>query len=98
MDIQRMTEAEWAEAERRHRAALEPITSASLARRGTGVKHPVYDFLFTYFSYPPSKLLRYHPGPSVTIEPDLKASQLPHYIEAGHYVLEEGGYKLNVAG
>ncbi len=34
-------------------------------RRQAGRKHPVEDFLFTYYSYRPNQLRRWHPGPGV---------------------------------
>ncbi|MEH1014526.1 3-methyladenine DNA glycosylase [Micromonospora sp. CPCC 206060] len=38
-----------------------------LARRRSGVKHPVEDFLFTYYSHRPAQLRRWHPGAGVTL-------------------------------
>jgi hypothetical protein len=45
-----------------HRARLSPYVEPHLARRAAGVKHPVHDFLFTYYSQRPAQLLRWHPG------------------------------------
>ncbi len=36
-------------------------------RSGRGEKHPVEDFLFTYYSYKPSVLRRWHPGAGVEL-------------------------------
>src|SRR3954470_15796024 len=33
-----------------------------LQRRRQGVAHPVWDFLFTYYSETPGRLRRWHPG------------------------------------
>jgi hypothetical protein len=38
-----------------------------LARRRDGVKHPVHDFLFTYYSQRPAALRRWHPGWGVAL-------------------------------
>ncbi|GAA1411716.1 hypothetical protein GCM10009662_52640 [Catellatospora coxensis] len=38
-----------------------------LARRRDGVKHPVHDFLFTYYSHRPAQLRRWHPGHGVLL-------------------------------
>ena len=38
-----------------------------LARRREGVKHPVQDFLFTYYSQRPAALRRWHPGWGVAL-------------------------------
>jgi hypothetical protein len=49
--------------ERRVDAWLEP----HLRRRRRGVRHPVEDFLFTYYSYRPAQLRRWHPGAGVVL-------------------------------
>jgi hypothetical protein len=45
-----------------HRARLAPYVEPHLARRRDGLKHPVHDFLFTYYSFSPAKLLDWQPG------------------------------------
>jgi hypothetical protein len=45
-----------------HRARLAPYVEPHLARRRAGDKHPVHDFLFTYYSFSPAKLLDWQPG------------------------------------
>ncbi len=45
-----------------HRARLAPYVEPHLARRRDGLKHPVHDFLFTYYSLSPAKLMAWHPG------------------------------------
>ena len=45
-----------------HRARLAPYVEPHLARRRAGEKHPVHDFLFTYYSFSPAKLLDWQPG------------------------------------
>ncbi|HEX3296558.1 MAG TPA: 3-methyladenine DNA glycosylase [Nocardioides sp.] len=45
-----------------HRARLAPYVEPHLARRRAGVAHPVHDFLFTYYSFSPAKLLDWQPG------------------------------------
>jgi hypothetical protein len=50
-----------------------------LERRRSRLKHPVYDFLFTYYSHKPSQLRRWHPGYGVRLparaEPEYSAYQ-----------------------
>jgi hypothetical protein len=55
------------EAERRareaaHHARVDALLAEHLARRSGGVPHPVHDFLFTYYSFRPAQLRRWHPG------------------------------------
>lgn len=45
-----------------HENAVHARTSAHLARRSRGEKHPVEDFLFTYYPFTPAKLAHWHPG------------------------------------
>jgi hypothetical protein len=40
-----------------HRARVAPYAEAFLERRARGEKHPVWDFLFTYYSFSPGKLM-----------------------------------------
>jgi len=51
-----------------HRARLAPYIEPHLARREAGIKHPVHDFLFTYYSFRPAQLLRWTAGASVLPE------------------------------
>ncbi len=64
----RLSASVWREREARHRLRLEPWTGPHLARRRAGQRHPVYDFLFEYYSYPVAKLLRWSPGFGVILE------------------------------
>ncbi len=45
-----------------HHRAVSRYTEGFLTRRKAGKKHPVEDFLFTYYSYKPGQLARWHPG------------------------------------
>ena len=60
-------EAEWRAREAHHRDRADALTAAWRERTQTGVKHPVDDFLFTYYPYRPSLLRRWHPG-AATLE------------------------------
>jgi hypothetical protein len=52
-----------------------------LARRSAGRKHPVEDFLFTYYTQKPGQLLRWHPGAGVVLTggPAATRSGWKHY-------------------
>jgi hypothetical protein len=50
-----------------HERRVDEWTTPHLARRRAGVKHPVEDFLFTYYSYRPAQLRRWHPGAGVVL-------------------------------
>ncbi|WP_227530828.1 3-methyladenine DNA glycosylase [Microbacterium tenebrionis] len=57
----------WSERERAHHARADALTAAHRERASRGEKHPVWDFLFTYYSYSPSQLRRWHPGAGVEL-------------------------------
>ncbi|MEV4598273.1 3-methyladenine DNA glycosylase [Amycolatopsis sp. NPDC049253] len=50
-----------------HEARVDELTGEHLARRRDGVKHPVHDFLFTYYSFRPTQLRRWSPGYGVAL-------------------------------
>ena len=64
----RLTEDEWRPLEVAHHARVDAVTAAHLSRRHDTRKHPVEDFLFTYYSHRPAQLRRWHPGPEVVLE------------------------------
>jgi hypothetical protein len=50
-----------------HEARVDALVGDHLARRRSGVKHPVHDFLFTYYSFRPARLRRWSPGYGVAL-------------------------------
>ena len=58
---------EWLGRERAHQARADALTREYRERHARGEKHPVWDFLHTYYSYRPSQLRRWHPGAGVTL-------------------------------
>ncbi len=50
-----------------HAARVDAFVAPHLARREARVKHPVHDFLFTYYSQRPAQLRRWHPGYGVVL-------------------------------
>ena len=57
-----LEESVWRARAEAHRARMAPWVDAHRKRRTRGEKHPVFDFLFTYYSFPPGRLLRWSPG------------------------------------
>ncbi len=58
---------EWHRRERQHHARVDALLSGHTARARRGEKHPVEDFLFTYYSFRPAQLRRWHPGAGVAL-------------------------------
>jgi hypothetical protein len=61
----------WSERKRKHVSRVRQWVRPFLDRRSRHQKHPVYDFLFDYYSFRPAQLLRWSPGPGVTLEGNL---------------------------
>lgn len=62
-----LPEERWRAMEVEHGHRARSLTRAHLERRATGVRHPVEDFLFTYYRTTPGRLQRWHPGPGVIL-------------------------------
>jgi hypothetical protein len=62
-----LTADEWRDRQRAHEQRIDDRVNHHLRRRRDGVKHPVADFLFTYYSHRPAQLRRWHPGPGVVL-------------------------------
>ncbi|QZY53477.1 3-methyladenine DNA glycosylase [Leucobacter tenebrionis] len=60
-----LTEAAWRLREADHQRRADALTAAHRERKQRGEKHPVEDFLWTYYSVKPSELRRWHPGTGV---------------------------------
>jgi hypothetical protein len=63
-----MEEGEWRERERMHREDVEALLGEVRERRRRDGSDPVYDFLFEYYSFKPSKLAQWSPGVGVMLE------------------------------
>ena len=59
--------AEWRELARAHAARADALVGGHLERRRRREKHPVEDFLFTYYQTRPGQLQIWHPGPGVRL-------------------------------
>jgi hypothetical protein len=58
----------WQERARKHQVRVSEWVDPVLERRSRHARHPVYDFLFEYYSFRPAQLLRWSPGPGVILE------------------------------
>ena len=62
-----------------HVARVRRWTDPLRERRSAGARHPVLDFLFTYYSHRPTRLLRWHPGPGVVLAGAAEFLRWPAY-------------------
>jgi hypothetical protein len=76
-----LAEAEWRARRRAHERRVDAWLTPHLARRRAGVAHPVEDFLFTYYSYRPSRLRRWHPGAGTVLAGAAAADLGPDYVD-----------------
>jgi len=63
----RLSPAEWRPVSQSHAQRADQLTADCRRARARGEKHPVLDFLFTYYSVRPAALRRWHPGPGVAL-------------------------------
>ncbi len=75
----------WQARRRAHHARVTAWTGPHRARAARGLKHPVYDFLFSYYSFRPAWLERWQPGPGLTLAGPEAAAAFPSptYRETG---------------
>ncbi len=62
-----LSEEEWQDLQRKHQERVTVFAAPYLDRRSRGAKHPVEDFLFTYYNQKPGQLLRWHPGAGIVL-------------------------------
>ncbi|MPZ63426.1 MAG: 3-methyladenine DNA glycosylase [Propionibacteriales bacterium] len=90
----RVTRPEWTGRQAAHEARVDRLVAAHLERRRRGEHHPVEDFLFTYYSFRPGALRRWHPGPDLVLEDVDEGS--PPATRRG-YVRDGGEVRLDPA-
>ena len=74
-----LSREEWQARAESHAARVDAYVGPHLDRRRQRVKHPVFDFLFTYYSQRPAQLRRWHPGVGVALEDAAETADLKGY-------------------
>lgn len=73
---------DWTKRAEKHRELVSPIADAFLQRRGLGQKHPVHDFLFTYYKFSPTKLKQWVPSFEEALSVDAEdIAELPRFSD-----------------
>jgi hypothetical protein len=89
-----LAEADWLARRSDHEARVRAWTDPHQARTARGEKHPVYDFLFSYYAFRAAWLRRWHPGPDVILTGESAREFLrwPEYreIKSGTGILPVG--------
>ncbi|MGA8114122.1 MAG: 3-methyladenine DNA glycosylase [Actinocatenispora sp.] len=78
-----LTPEAWQERRAAHQRRVDGWTAGHRARHRTGRKHPVEDFLFTYYSHRPAQLRRWHPGAGAVLAGATVADLGPAYRVVG---------------
>lgn len=81
-----LDETDWTTRAARHSQRAERFLGPHVQRARTGQSHPVWDFLFTYYSLRLRQLRRWHPGYGVVL-----AGGIRSYLNAHGYGAIEGG-------
>ncbi|MEV6909432.1 3-methyladenine DNA glycosylase [Amycolatopsis sp. NPDC051071] len=89
-----LPEPAWLAREDDHVTRMRRWTTPHQRRRSRGEKHPVLDFLFTYYSHRPGHLERWQPGPRVVLE----GPSAHRFLERKGYVQTADGVMLDPAG
>lgn len=75
-----LTGAQWRELRARHADRVDTLIGPYLRRRKYGEKHPVIDFLFTYYGSRPAHVARWHPGFGTSLADADEYLKLPGYV------------------
>ena len=79
--MQELGRDEWIPLAEAHAARVDAFLEPHLARREAGEKHPVHDFLFTYYAQRPAQLRRWHPGYGVRLADAPEYASLKGYAD-----------------
>src|SRR6187549_2617557 len=84
-----LPETDWLARRTAHEARVRAWTDPHQARAARGEKHPVYDFLFSYYAFRPAWLRRWHPGAAVALAGEAAREFLrwPEYHATTHGVV-----------
>ena len=82
--FERLSRSEWRAREETHHTRADALSAGHRDRKPRGEKHPVEDFLWTYYSVTPRELGRWHPGAGVILEDAAEdRAGWKHYATAG---------------
>ena len=74
--LQWLAQDAWQAREEAHQLRVARYADPYLERRSAGQKHPVEDFLFTYYTLKPGQLRRWHPGSGIILHGDAAEERL----------------------
>jgi hypothetical protein len=89
-----LAEPEWVARRAAHVRRVTAWTRPHRARKARGERHPVLDFLFSYYSHRPSRLERWHPGIGVV----LSGARAAEFLTMPGYVRTADGVTVDPSG
>lgn len=81
---------EWRRRMQEHAGRVAPYADAFVDRRSRDAKHPVHDFLFTYYSFAPAKLKQWVPPYGVTLEFAPEDFVVCPWLQSERFICENG--------
>lgn len=81
--LDRLAREVWLEQAAAHAERADALTAAHRTRASRAERHPVEDFLFTYYSYKPGLLRRWHPGAGVVLDGAAERASWRWYTAVG---------------
>lgn len=87
--------AEWQQRMHEHAARVSAQADAFVDRRSRGAKHPVHDFLFTYYSFAPAKLKQWVPPYGVSLEITRADLEVYSWLQGERFIHANGVLRLN---
>lgn len=92
-----LSTATWTTRSASHAGRVSVWTDAFVQRRSRGEKHPVHDFLFTYYNFSPAKLKQWMPALDDVLEVDDSALEAHPWLRDRHCLIEADTLRLNPA-
>ena len=81
---------EWRQRMREHAGRVAEHADAFVERRSRDAKHPVHDFLFTYYSFAPAKLKQWVPPYGVSLEVTAEDLAACPWWQGERFICENG--------
>ncbi|MEY3773538.1 MAG: hypothetical protein RLZZ129_318 [Verrucomicrobiota bacterium] len=88
-----LAEADWLARRSAHEMRVRTWTDPHQTRTARGEKHPVYDFLFSYYAFRPAWLRRWHPG----LDAILAGNAAREFLRWPEYREVDGGVMIDPA-
>ena len=88
-----LSESDWQVRQTAYEQRLDHWLQPELDRRSRGAKHPVFDFLFEYYPFRPSRLRRWSPGVNTVLQGDSARV----FLDRKYFEPLEGGVGLSAS-